>query len=159
RRSNLTTGPTAAEPYRNASRRLPPNSSELSELSAIHVGRRLSASRSSRSSNNLWVNKLDVRDGADGWGTEVEHRGRMTPASAAHEVQSVIDDLHAQYRALNEGEVATYIPELAKADPDKFDVSVVTTEGRLFEAGDCEQPFTLQSVSKPFTFGIAPRPR
>src|SRR5215472_5905267 len=79
----------------------------------------------------------------------------MTPSPAAHEVQSLVDHLHAQYIALNEGEVATYIPELAKADPGKFGVSVVTTEGRVFEAGDCEQPFTIQSVSKPFTFGIA----
>jgi len=79
----------------------------------------------------------------------------MTPSSAAHEVQSVVDDLYAHYRSLNEGEVATYIPELAKANPDNFGVSVVTAEGRVFEAGDCEQPFTIQSVSKPFTFGIA----
>src|SRR5215831_10053064 len=79
----------------------------------------------------------------------------MTPPSVSHEVQSVVDDLYAHYRVLNEGEVATYIPELAKADPDKFGVSVVTAEGRVFEAGDCEQPFTIQSVSKPFTFGIA----
>jgi len=79
----------------------------------------------------------------------------MTPSSAAHEVQSIVDGLHAHYSSLNEGEVATYIPELAKVDPAKFGVSVVTTEGRVFEAGDCEQPFTIQSVSKPFTFGMA----
>jgi len=79
----------------------------------------------------------------------------MPPSSAADEVQSIVDTLHTQYCSLDDGEVATYIPELAKADPDRFGVSVVTTEGRVFEAGDCEQPFTIQSVSKPFTFGIA----
>jgi glutaminase len=85
----------------------------------------------------------------------VEHRAHMTPPTATHEVQSIVSGLYEQYAALHEGEVATYIPELAKADPDKFGVSVVSTEGHVFEAGDCEQPFTIQSVSKPFTFGIA----
>jgi glutaminase len=79
----------------------------------------------------------------------------MTTPAATHEVQSLIDDLHAQYLSIDEGEVATYIPELAKADPDKFGVSVATSDGRIFEAGDCEHRFTIQSVSKPFTFGIA----
>jgi glutaminase len=79
----------------------------------------------------------------------------MTTGAAIHEVQSLIDDLHAQYRALDEGDVATYIPELANADPGKFGVAVVTADGRVFETGDCDQPFTIQSVSKPFTFGMA----
>jgi glutaminase len=79
----------------------------------------------------------------------------MTTPAATHEVQSLVDDLHARYLSIDEGEVATYIPELAKADPGKFGVSVVTADGRVFEAGDCEHRFTIQSVSKPFTFGIA----
>src|SRR4029077_8701513 len=79
----------------------------------------------------------------------------MTTPAATHEVQSLVDDLHARYLSIDEGEVATYIPELAKADPDKFGVSVVAADGRIFEAGDCDQLFTMQSVSKPFTFGMA----
>src|SRR6266496_216483 len=79
----------------------------------------------------------------------------MTTAAPMHEVQALINDLHAQYASLDEGEVATYIPELANADPHKFGVSVVTTDGRIFEVGDCDQLFTIQSVSKPFTFGMA----
>jgi glutaminase len=72
-----------------------------------------------------------------------------------HEVQALIDRLHAEYAGLNDGEVATYIPELAKANPDEFGVSVVTTDGRVFEAGNCDRLFTIQSISKPLTFGIA----
>ena len=56
---------------------------------------------------------------------------------------------------LTTGEVATYIPELSKANPDDFGVSLVTADGRMFEAGSCDRPFTIQSISKPFTFGIA----
>src|SRR5262245_9496685 len=75
--------------------------------------------------------------------------------SATHEVQTLIDDLHAKYMSLDDGDVAIYIPELAKADPDQFGVSLVIMDGRVFEAGDCVQPFTIQSVSKPFMFGLA----
>jgi glutaminase len=79
----------------------------------------------------------------------------MTTPATTHEVQDLIDRLHAEYSGLNDGEVATYIPELAKADPDEFGVSLVTADGRVFEAGDCDRQFTIQSISKPLTFGIA----
>jgi len=71
------------------------------------------------------------------------------------ELQALVDDVYSKYAPLREGAVATYIPELWKADPDAFGVCVVTDEGRVFEAGDCDRPFTIQSISKPFTFGMA----
>ena len=71
------------------------------------------------------------------------------------ELQALVDDVHAKYAPLDEGAVATYIPELAKADPDAFGVCVATAEGQVFEAGDCDRSFTIQSISKPFTFGMA----
>ncbi len=51
--------------------------------------------------------------------------------------------------------MADYIPELAKADPEWFGVSVVTVDGRVYEVGDCHQPFTIQSISKAFVYGLA----
>jgi glutaminase len=56
---------------------------------------------------------------------------------------------------MREGEVATYIPELAKADPDWFGICLVTTGGQVYEAGDSGIPFTIQSISKPFVYGLA----
>ncbi len=53
------------------------------------------------------------------------------------------------------GEVARYIPELAKADPRHLGIAIATTDGRLFEAGDTHVAFTIQSVSKPFAYGHA----
>jgi glutaminase len=53
------------------------------------------------------------------------------------------------------GEVATYIPALAKADPNWFGVSLMTVDGGSYCLGDSEEPFTIQSVSKPFAFGLA----
>ena len=73
----------------------------------------------------------------------------------AHELQSLIDNLHVEYKSLTEGEVATYIPELGRANPEHFGICVVTADGRVFEAGECDQPFTIQSISKPLTYGMA----
>ena len=79
----------------------------------------------------------------------------MTEMAEKHELQRLIDDLYVQYRDLTDGQVATYIPELAKASPNDFGICIVTEDGRTFEAGDCDRPFTMQSVTKPFTFGMA----
>ena len=70
-------------------------------------------------------------------------------------MQVLVDRVHAKYQPLADGEVATYIPELSKANPDDFGVCLVTSDGRVFAAGDCDRPFTIQSISKPFTFGMA----
>ena len=72
-----------------------------------------------------------------------------------HELQAALESLHARYHALAEGQVATYIPELGAASPDDFGLSITSTEGRVFQTGDCDRPFTIQSISKPFTFGMA----
>lgn len=71
------------------------------------------------------------------------------------ELQTMVDYLHAKYQVLTDGEVASYIPELQKADPDDFGICLMTAEGQIFEAGDSDRPFTIQSISKAFTFGIA----
>jgi len=72
-----------------------------------------------------------------------------------HELQSLIEVLYDKYVLLNEGAVATYIPELGKADPNDLGICLVSSDGRVFEAGNCDRPFTIQSISKPFTYGIA----
>jgi glutaminase len=72
-----------------------------------------------------------------------------------HELQLAIEELHADHHWNARGEVATYIPELSKANPDDFGISIATAEGALFQTGDFDRPFTIQSISKPFAFGIA----
>jgi glutaminase len=51
--------------------------------------------------------------------------------------------------------VATYIPELANVDPDTFGICVATIDGHVYEVGDSRHPFTIQSISKPFVYGLA----
>ena len=53
------------------------------------------------------------------------------------------------------GEVASYIPELAGVEPDTFGICLATPSGAVYEAGDTGHRFTLQSISKPLTYGLA----
>ncbi len=53
------------------------------------------------------------------------------------------------------GEVATYIPELARVDPASFALAVIDADGRVATGGDCDTPFSIQSISKVFTLTLA----
>jgi len=63
--------------------------------------------------------------------------------------------LHRAYESNDRGEVATYIPELAKVDHRLFGIAVTSVAGTQIVVGDAEHPFTIQSCSKPFIFGMA----
>ena len=69
--------------------------------------------------------------------------------------RNYLNELYEKYGLLNEGAVADYIPELALAKPEWFGICVVTAEGQVFEVGECDQLFTIQSISKAFVFGLA----
>ncbi|MDB5327387.1 MAG: glsA1 2, partial [Phycisphaerales bacterium] len=75
--------------------------------------------------------------------------------SVASPFRTYLKDVHAKFASVHEGEPASYIPELARANPDWFGISVVTVDGRSFDVGDHEQLFTIQSVSKPIVYGQA----
>jgi len=70
-------------------------------------------------------------------------------------LRKTLDRLHKKYGDCHEGDVATYIPELAKANPDHFGVAVVGVDGNVYEAGETSAEFTIQSISKAFVFGLA----
>lgn len=70
-------------------------------------------------------------------------------------IADYLADLLARIRPIRDGAVATYIPELAKANPNHCGIAIATLDGIVYAAGDCDQPFTIQSVSKPFLFGLA----
>jgi glutaminase len=64
-------------------------------------------------------------------------------------------ELHKQLIGENGGELATYIPPLSTVDPEQLAIAVVTVDGHLYAVGDATAPFTIQSVSKPFTYALA----
>ncbi|MGY8661175.1 glutaminase A [Bradyrhizobium sp. UFLA05-109] len=66
-----------------------------------------------------------------------------------------LDTCYAEFATEASGAVADYIPELSKADPAHFGISLATLDGHVYEAGDSRVPFTIQSLSKPFVFALA----
>lgn len=75
--------------------------------------------------------------------------------AVASPFRSYLTDLHEKYHSISEGAVADYIPELALAKPEWFGICVVTVDGQVFEVGDCDKLFTIQSISKAFVYGLA----
>ncbi|MGK7878805.1 MAG: glutaminase A [Crocosphaera sp.] len=65
-----------------------------------------------------------------------------------------LKDLYQRFLDVKEGDNATYIPDLAKADPDLFGISIMTTDGQIYSVGDATQLFTIQSISKPLVYGM-----
>jgi glutaminase len=70
-------------------------------------------------------------------------------------VLDYLESLRARFAGLADGKVADYIPELARVEPDRFGICIATQDGYVYEVGDSRHPFTIQSVSKPLTYGIA----
>ena len=53
------------------------------------------------------------------------------------------------------GAPAGYIPELAAADPERLGAVFAMVDGAVYGAGDVDIEFTIQSISKPFTYALA----
>jgi len=77
------------------------------------------------------------------------------PKTQLSPVLDYLQQLHQTCATATEGNVATYIPELAKANPDWFGICLVTATGAVYEVGHTDQHFTIQSISKPFVYGLA----
>ncbi|HAC62293.1 MAG TPA: glutaminase A [Cyanothece sp. UBA12306] len=65
-----------------------------------------------------------------------------------------LQDLRDRCLLLKNGQNANYIPELAQVDPNLLGISLVTTKGRSYSVGDTSTLFTIQSISKPFVYGL-----
>jgi glutaminase len=72
-------------------------------------------------------------------------------AQAPAEIQAALEAAHAKYRSLQEGKNADYIPALAKVDPNIYGIALVTTDGKVYTAGDVKSQVSIQSISKVFT--------
>jgi glutaminase len=70
-------------------------------------------------------------------------------------IQTYLAELHGRLADLNQGQLASYIPELTKADPKSFGICLVTMDGVAYTVGDTDLMFTIQSISKPFVFATA----
>ncbi|MCF6369129.1 glutaminase [Rhizobium halophilum] len=72
------------------------------------------------------------------------------------DLQGIVDEIYqALTPRLGEGKVADYIPQLAHVDPHKLGIAVVDVDGGVYKAGDCDEAFSIQSISKVFTLTLA----
>lgn len=72
------------------------------------------------------------------------------------ELEEVLPALAAEMAERSDrGEVASYIPQLGTIDPQRFGIAVALTDGRVFTAGDADERFSIQSISKIFTLTLA----
>jgi glutaminase len=53
------------------------------------------------------------------------------------------------------GDVASYIPALKAVDPRKMGIAIATKNGTTHVAGDADEPFSIQSLSKVFALNLA----
>ncbi len=79
--------------------------------------------------------------------------GRMK--AVVSPLRDILRELHARLQSIDDGKVADYIPELAKANRSWFGISIATVDGQVYEVGDSQQLFSIQSISKPFVYGLA----
>ncbi len=71
--------------------------------------------------------------------------------------QRVLDDIDAAIRPQlgREGQVARYIPALARVPAERFGIALRTCDGQEAASGDCAEPFSIQSMSKLFSLTLA----
>jgi glutaminase len=69
--------------------------------------------------------------------------------------QSLDKVLDAGRREIPFGEVADYIPELAKSDKNALGIAIADRSGQVYSAGDVDTRFTVQSISKVITLSAA----
>ncbi len=72
--------------------------------------------------------------------------------------QQVIDRIYSEVHPMwPQASPATYIPALAEADPSRFGITVRTLDGQTLSARHTTTPFSIQSISKVFTFAMVAR--
>jgi glutaminase len=71
-------------------------------------------------------------------------------------LDTVVHDIADQITCRTDrGEIATYIPELARVDVKSFGLVVIDADGNVSAAGDADALFSIQSISKVFTLTLA----
>ena len=83
-------------------------------------------------------------------------QSKRSPVAPNRErVEAVVTEAYNKFRTDTSGKNADYIPFLAQVDSKLFGVSVVTTDNQVFNLGDVNYSFSIQSISKVYTLALA----
>jgi glutaminase len=80
---------------------------------------------------------------------------RMNRRLLPHDATAYLQGLLQRFASLQEGSLNPASIALGDTDPERFAIAFATTDGELVSVGDDEVPFAIQSVSKPFLYGLA----
>ena len=70
--------------------------------------------------------------------------------------QAILDEIYTDIQPeLMRGKVADYIPALAEVEKGQFAMTITLEDGQVFTVGESQKPFSIQSISKVFTFSRA----
>jgi glutaminase len=90
------------------------------------------------------------------WAVPASGQGKKSPVAPNRErVEAAVREAYDKYRSDTSGKNADYIPYLAQVDSKLFGVAVVTTDNQVFELGDVNYSFSIQSISKVYTLALA----
>ena len=78
----------------------------------------------------------------------------LAQTAAGGDIDAAVKAAHAQYKTLNEGKNADYIPALAQVPSHYFGIGLVTPTNKSSFVGDIEPKFSIQSISKVFTMAL-----
>ena len=68
-----------------------------------------------------------------------------------------INEIYNLVKCNKDGNTASYIPQLAKVNPDQFAVSIYSLDNKYYGIGNTEEEFCIQSCSKTLTYAVALR--
>ncbi|HIO95698.1 MAG TPA: glutaminase A, partial [Campylobacterales bacterium] len=70
--------------------------------------------------------------------------------------QEIVEEIFQEIQpSLTKGNVANYIPALAKVDPNQFAMTITLKDGKQFSVGKSQEEFSIQSISKVLAFSLA----
>ncbi|WP_213239185.1 glutaminase A [Citrobacter braakii] len=78
-----------------------------------------------------------------------------TLAQTTPDYAKLIDQAHQKYKSNHDGKVADYIPALATYSPNNFAITIATVDSKIYQVGDVNKPFPMESLSKVFTMALA----
>jgi glutaminase len=77
-------------------------------------------------------------------------------SKSSNKLDAAVKEIAAEMaQRTDRGEVAHYIPELARVHPNAFGMVVIDNDGHVAAGGDSDTAFSIQSISKVFTLTLA----